>query len=106
MPSNIGLKIVSFFILFISFLDLNAKQKSFESVDNIYKPTLNIGANLLKLDGDTRAVQVGTTTTGFVKFGVNLYDGGSSSSVKKQKNMNMKQQFLIQNHLQKILYCK
>jgi len=62
-----------------------AKQKSFESVDNIYKPTLNIGANLLKLDGDTRAVQVETTTTGFVKFGVNLYDGGSSSSVKKQK---------------------
>ena len=63
----------------------NAKFKEYQSVSNTFNPTLNIGANLLRLDGDTRAVQVGTTTTGFVKFGLDLYDGGKNSATKRAK---------------------
>lgn len=68
----------------------NAKIKDYQSVSNTFNPTLNIGANLLRLDGDTRAVQVGTTTTGFVKFGLNLYDGGKNSATKKAKSYESK----------------
>ena len=64
--------------------------KSYESVQNSFNPNITIGANYLKLDGDTRAVQIGSTSTGFVKFSANLYDGGKNSAIKKQKNYEYK----------------
>jgi len=63
-----------------------SKKEIYNGVSNTYKPTLNIGANMLRLDQDTREVQVGTTSTAFIKLGINLYDGGKSSSIKKQKS--------------------
>jgi len=63
----------------------NSLQKSYESVQNTFNPTLNVGVNYLRLDGDMRAVQVGATTSAFAKFDANLYDGGKSSALKKQK---------------------
>jgi len=70
-------------------LDLS-KEKSYQSVKNIYNPTLNIGANYMKLDGDVRNVQVGQTITAFAKFGINLYDGGKSKALKQQKEYEYK----------------
>ncbi len=60
-------------------------QKSYESVKNIFNPNLNVGINYLQLDGDTREVQVGSTTTAFAKFSASLYDGGKSSATREQK---------------------
>ena len=60
-------------------------KKSYESVENSFNPTLNVGMNYLQLDGDTRAVQVGSTTTAFAKFSASLYDGGKNSAIKEQK---------------------
>ena len=67
-----------------------SKKKAYDGVDNIYNPTVNIGANILRVDGDKRAVQIGTTSTGFVKFGLELYNGGKSSAIKKQKEYEYK----------------
>jgi len=70
-----------------SYSTLNrSKQKNYQSVKNVFNPTLSIGANYLKLNGDTRNTQIEDTTTGYVKLGVNLYDGGKSSALKLQKN--------------------
>ena len=65
-------------------------QKNYESVENIFNPSLNVGINYLQLDGDTRAVQVGSTTTAFAKFSTSLYDGGKSSAIKEQKKYEYK----------------
>ena len=73
-----------------------SKQKIYKSVSNIYKPTVNVGVNYMKLDKDTRAVQVGATTTGFIKLGLDIYDGGASSSLKKQKEYEYKSSILDQ----------
>ena len=67
----------------------NSLQKSYESVKNIYNPNLNVGINYLRLDRDTREVQVGATTTAFAKLTVSLYDGGKSSALKKQKEYQL-----------------
>ena len=62
-----------------------SKQKIFESNKNVYNPNLIIGANYNRLDFDTRNTQVGITTTGFVKFSMNLYNGGKNRALKNQK---------------------
>jgi len=67
-----------------------SKQKVYDSVSNILNPIVNLGINYLKLDGDVRTTQVGATTVGFVKLGIDLYDGGANTSLKKQKNYEYK----------------
>jgi len=67
-----------------------SKKRAYESVQNTYNPTLNIGANVIRLDGDRRSVQVGTTATGFVKLGLDLYNGGKNQALKKQKKYEYK----------------
>ena len=69
-----------------------AKQKSYESVKNVYNPNLIIGASYNRLDLDVREVQVKNTYTGFAKFSVNLYDGGKNKAIKKQKLYEYKAQ--------------
>ncbi len=73
-----------------SMIENQAKQKSFNSVENIYNPTATIGVNYSRLDLDTREVQVGATTNGFFKIGLNLYDGGKNQAIKNQKNHEYK----------------
>jgi len=77
-----------------SIIENQLKQKSFNSVENIYNPTATIGVNYSRLDLDTRAVQVGSTTNGFLKIGVNLYDGGKNKATKNQKNYQYKSSLL------------
>ena len=62
-----------------------AKQKTYESNKNVYSPNLTIGASYNRLDFDTRATQVGITTTGFLKFDLSLYNGGKNRALKQQK---------------------
>jgi len=62
-----------------------SKQKSYDSVSNVYNPSVTLGANYTKLDMDIRSVQVGDTTVGFVKVGISLYDGGKNKAIKNQK---------------------
>jgi outer membrane protein TolC len=69
---------------------VKASKSSYESQKNIFHPTLSIGANFLKLDRDLRATQIGKTTTGYAKLGLNLYDGGKSIATKKQKEYEYK----------------
>jgi len=77
LKNNINLKALD--------IQNNSLEKSYESVKNSFNPTLNVGVNYLQLDGDTRAVQVGSTTTAFAKFSASLYDGGKNSAIRSQK---------------------
>jgi len=70
--------------------DIQSKKEILNSVSNVYNPTINIGVNYNKLDLDTRSTQVGTTTTGYAKLGIELYDGGKNSSIKRQKSFELK----------------
>jgi len=65
--------------------DIDSKKETLKSVSNIFNPTISVGANYNKLDLDVRLSQVGATSMGYMKFGVDLYDGGKNSSIKKQK---------------------
>ena len=62
-----------------------AKQKSYESQKNIFNPNITIGASYNQLSMDLRDTQIGKTQSAFVKLGLNLYDGGKSIALKKQK---------------------
>jgi len=68
----------------------NALNKTYHSVKNIYNPSINIGANYLKLDGDVRNVQIGQTTTAYAKLSIDLYNGGKNTALKKQKEYEYK----------------
>ncbi len=70
--------------------DIKSKEQTLKSVSNLYNPTINIGANYSRLDLDTRSTQVGVTSMGYLKLGVDLYDGGKNSSIKRQKNYELK----------------
>ena len=70
--------------------DIKSKEQTLKSVSNVYNPTVNIGANYSRLDLDTRLTQVGVTSVGYLKLGVDLYDGGKNSSIKRQKNYELK----------------
>ncbi len=69
--------------------DIQAKEQTLKSVSNTLNPTINIGANYNRLDLDVRSTQVGSTTNGYIKFGIDLYDGGRNNSIKKQKKYEL-----------------
>ncbi len=69
--------------------DIKAKEQTLKSVSNTLNPTVNIGANYNRLDLDVRSTQIGSTATGYIKFGVDLYDGGKNSSIKRQKGFEL-----------------
>ena len=69
-----------------SVIDSQAKEKTYNSTENIYNPVLSAGANYTRLDIDTRNIQVKDTLTGSLKFGIDIYDGGKSSATKRQKS--------------------
>ncbi len=77
-----------------SILENQAKQKIFNSVENIYNPRATIGANYSRLDLDKRVTQVGSTTNGYLKIDINLYDGGKNQATKNQKNYEYKSSLL------------
>jgi len=70
--------------------EIKSKNQTLKSVSNIYNPTVNIGANYNKTDLDIRSTGVGTTSTGYAKFGIELYNGGKNSSIKRQKSFELK----------------
>ena len=70
--------------------NIKSKQEEYKSVSNTFVPTINIGVNYSKLDLDIRDTQVGATASTFAKFSVDLYDGGKNSSIKKQKDLEIK----------------
>ena len=69
--------------------DVASKKETLKSVSNTMNPTVNIGANYNRLDLDVRSSQIGTTSMGYLKFGVDLYDGGKNSSIKRQKSFEL-----------------
>ena len=69
---------------------VNSKAQEFQSASNTFKPTIDIGASYSKLDLDVPQTQIGQTAVGFIKFGMNLYDGGKSKSIKRQKLLETK----------------
>ena len=69
--------------------DVASKKETLKSVSNTMNPTVNIGANYNRLDLDVRSSQIGATSTGYLKFGVDLYDGGKNSSIKRQKSFEL-----------------
>jgi len=70
-------------------LSNDSKKEDYNSVKNTFAPTLSIGANVIRLDGDTRAVQVGTTSSIYAMASVNLYNGGKNDAIKKQKSYEL-----------------
>ncbi len=70
--------------------DISSKSQDFRSVSSLLKPTVDIGASYSKLDLDVADTQIGQSAVGFVKFGLNLYDGGKSKSIKREKQLRVK----------------
>ncbi len=81
LKNNLNIKAMDF--------DIASKKETLKSVANTLNPTINLGANYNKLDLDTRSSQVGTTLSGYLKFGVDLYDGGKNDSIKRQKGLEV-----------------
>ena len=81
LKNNANIKAMSY--------DIASKKETLNSVSNTLNPTINIGANHTRLDLDVRSTQVGSTSMGYIKFGVDLYDGGKNSSVKRQKSFEL-----------------
>ncbi len=77
--------------------DIKSKKETLKSVSNRFNPTVNIGANYNRLDLDVRSTQIGATTNGYIKFGVDLYDGGKNSSIKRQKGFELESAKLSTN---------
>jgi len=69
---------------------IGAKKQDFISESNTLKPSVNIGASYSKLDLDVPQTQIGQTAVGFIKFGLNLYDGGKSQALKREKRLRVK----------------
>jgi len=69
--------------------NIASKKEILKSVKNTLSPTVNIGAYYNRLDLDVRSSQIGATTTGYLKFVVDLYDGGKNSSIKRQKGFEL-----------------
>lgn len=61
-----------------------AKSKAVESQKSAYFPTVDLGAFYQRYD-DRSPFMPGTTTSGYVQAGLNLYDGGLNSALVKQK---------------------
>ncbi|MCF6172383.1 MAG: TolC family protein [Campylobacteraceae bacterium] len=69
--------------------DIASKKESLKSVKNTLNPTVNLGASYNKLDIDVRSSQIGATAIGYLKFGIDLYDGGKNRSLKRQKGFEL-----------------
>ncbi len=69
--------------------DIASKKETLKSVANTLNPTINLGASYNKLDLDTRSTQIGATSMGYLKFGIDLYDGGKNDSIKRQKSFEV-----------------
>ncbi|SFV53465.1 Probable outer membrane component of multidrug efflux pump [hydrothermal vent metagenome] len=69
-----------------SMIDSRAKEKIYNSRENIYNPTLNAAISDTQLNIDTREIEVKNRLVGSLKLGVDLYDGGKSSATKRQKS--------------------
>jgi len=69
-----------------SVIDSRAKEKAYNSVENTHNPTLSAGISHTRLDIDTREIQVKDTFMGSLKLGIDIYDGGKSSAIKRQKS--------------------
>lgn len=69
-----------------SMLESRSKGKLYDSVENIYNPTFSTSGTFTRLDIDSREVQVKNTFVKSFNLGVNLYDGGKSIALKKQKS--------------------
>lgn len=66
-------------------LTQESKVKDVESAQSSYYPTIDTGATYLKLDQRTRGV-AGDTYSGYIKVGVDLYDGGKrANTIDKNK---------------------
>lgn len=70
--------------------NISSKAQDYISISNTLKPSLDIGTNYSKLNLDVADAQVGATAVGFVKFSLDLYDGGKSNSIKKEKQLRVK----------------
>ncbi|NOX15351.1 MAG: TolC family protein [Epsilonproteobacteria bacterium] len=81
LKNNVNIKALNY--------DVASKKETLKSVSNTLNPTINIGANYTRLDLDTRSTQVGATSVGYLKFGIDLYDGGKNSSIKRQKGFEL-----------------
>jgi len=81
LKNNLNIKAMDF--------DIASKKETLKSVANTLNPTVNLGATYNKLDLDTRSSQVGATLGGYLKFGVDLYDGGKNDSIKRQKGFEV-----------------
>ncbi len=65
--------------------NLASKREDLKSSSNIYNPTLNLGGSYTKLDFNIPKNGVGATQVGFIKFKIDLYDGGKNRYIKKEK---------------------
>jgi len=70
--------------------NISSKAQDYKSVSSILKPSVDIGASYSKLNLDVADTQIGQSAVGFVKFGLNLYDGGKSKSIKREKRLRVK----------------
>ncbi len=70
--------------------DISSKSQDYKSVSSLLKPTVDVGASYSKLDIDVPDTQIGQSAVGFIKFGMNLYDGGKSKSIKREKRLRVK----------------
>jgi len=62
-----------------------AKDEEIRGVQRSYFPTVDIGANYQSIDPKS-PFQAGQTTTGFLKAGIDLYDGGKRKYQIRQKD--------------------
>ncbi len=70
--------------------NISSKAQDYRSVSSLLKPSIDIGVNYSKLNLDVPDTQIGQTAVGFVKFSLNLYDGGKSKSIKREKQLRVK----------------
>jgi outer membrane protein TolC len=68
---------------------VKSKEENLKSVSNTLNPTINAGATYNRLDMDVPTNMVGTTAQGYIKFGADLYDGGKSVAIKRQKRYEL-----------------
>ncbi len=81
LKNNVNIKAMNY--------DIASKNETLKSVSNTLNPTVNVGASYNRLDLDVRSTQVSATSMGYLKFGIDLYDGGKNSSIKRQKGFEL-----------------
>ena len=81
--------------------EIESKKQTLKSVSNIFMPTLKVGANYSKINGDLPANAIGSTTLGFLKFNAVLYNGGKNVAIKKIKHYQLNSARLNANYTKK-----